>query len=288
MIKKLVAALRLFFFNPILFFAYLKKFFFNFFIFRFWHPRQKITRKVDGIDFELDFENFVNNNSLKEQVFDTYEPEVLHCIKLILKRGDIFVDVGANIGYFTAWGAALVGKEGQVHSFEPSPLIFNYLQQLSLRNPDYKIIVNPYAVGDKTGIFEMDYTDPLSGNNTFVPQFLEEHHIKKTGSIKVSMIRLDEYIKSHNLNNIALIKIDVEGYEFPVLIGMEGYFKSSSNRPIIICEIHPDAYPLQGYTLSQFMEYMKKYGYEAYDIYNQSRKIDITKLKRGINVVWRS
>lgn len=109
--------------------------------------------------------------SLQEQRFDTYEPETTFLMRRILREGDIFIDVGANIGYFTAIGAALVGKTGEVHSFEPAPFIFSYLKKLALKNPNYKIVPNQCAAGDKIGTFKMSYSDFLSGDNTFMPVF---------------------------------------------------------------------------------------------------------------------
>jgi len=115
---------------------------------------------------------------------------------------------------------------------------------------------------------------------------LHEHIPRET--IEVPIKRLDDYIKKRNLEKISLIKIDVEGFEFPVLKGLQKYFENTKYRPDIICEIQPSAYPLLDYTRDQFLEYMGGYGYEAYNIFAPRLKIDIAKFEKGDNVIFRA
>jgi len=208
-------------------------------------------------------------------------------MKKVLKPGDIFIDIGANIGYLSAIGASLVGKEGQVHSFEPVLQSFQRLKKITEMNPDYKIILNNCALGDKSGVTKMDFAKPPhSSGSTLIPNSLNTNISKE--SINVPVIRLDNYIKEKKLNKISLIKIDVEGFEFPVLKGLEDYFKINTQRPTIICEIAPSAYQLLGYTRNQLIEYMKEFSYEAYNIMNPKLKADITKFKEGTEVVFKT
>lgn len=115
---------------------------------------------------------------------------------------------------------------------------------------------------------------------------LHEHIPRET--IEVPIKRLDDYIKKRNLEKISLIKIDVEGFEFPVLKGLKNYFEITRDRPMIICEIVPSAYPALGESRLQLIEYMKSYGYWAYNIMNPKLKVDITKLKEGTNIIFRA
>jgi len=250
-------------------------------------PKSNLKR-IDGIIFEIDFDYLGWYKYAKQMYFDCYEIAMVEMMRKILKPGDTFIDVGANIGYLSAIGTSLVRQEGQVHSFEPVPQSFQRLKKLAEMNLDYKIILNNCALGEKSGITKMDFAKPPhSGGSTLIPNFLTD--IPKE-IITVPTIRLDDYIRKNNLKKIALIKIDVEGFEFPVLKGLQNYFEKVNRKPIIICEIVPSACPLLGYTLTQLLEYMKKYGYEAYNIMNPKLKVDITKLKEGIgaDVVFKS
>lgn len=289
MISKFILGLNLIRINPCLFFKYLKKTIIETVFLKLlkFKIHQSAQKKIKGVIFSFNFRFSEKDLYIKQMYFGCYQIALVEAMKKILKPGDIFIDVGASIGYLTAIGASLVGKEGEVHSFEPVPEHFQILKNLSLINPDYKIIVRNYALGEKTGIGKMDCT-VFVGGNTMISGFLTFHKVSKKKSIDVPVIRLDDYIKEKKLGKISLIKIDVEGFEFPVLKGLENYFKETTDRPIIICEITPSAYPLLGYTRNQLLEYMRKYGYEAYNIMNPKLKVDITKFKEGTDVIFKT
>lgn len=222
---------------------------------------------------------------LRQMQFSLYEIATVEYMKKTLKPGDIFIDVGAHIGYLSAVGASMVKKTGRVYGFEPAPLLFSYLRKLVEANPEYHIEVDNHALGEGAGTSILDYSPPpQTGGSSMIRGF---HHNPRREYLEVSVARLDERIKKYHLENVALIKIDVEGYEFPVLKGLQNYFEETDYRPVIICEITPSAYPLLGISREELIEYMARYGYGPYDIYNPKRKIDITKFKEGANVVWK-
>jgi len=274
--------------NPYLFFKYFKTRFKR--ISPQWissRPPGNTLKKCHGVFLNVDFQYLGWNSYTKQIYFDCYEIPLVEFMKKVLKKGDIFIDIGANIGYLTAIGASLVGKNGQVYSFEPAPQIFNFLKKIAKINPEYKIIANQYALGEKPGLVKMDFAKPpYDGGSTIVKNLLNKNIDKET--IDVLLIRLDDYIKEKKINKISLIKIDVEGFELPVLKGLENYFKETANRPTIICEIAPGAYPLLGYKREELMDYMRKYGYEAYNIMNPRLRTDIAKFREGTNVVFKA
>lgn len=244
-----------------------------------------IQKKVNEVFFEFDF-SF--DPWIKEMYLQNYEIEVVELMKRILKPGDNFIDVGANIGYLTAIGTGLVGKEGEVHIFEPVPRYFKKLEKLVKLNPEYKIILNDCALGDKRGSSEIYIPDPEEsriGWDTMIPGHLSAEIEKK--QIKVPVQRLDQYIANRKLENITLIKIDVEGFEFPILKGLANYFESRTDLPAILCEIVPSAYPRLNSSLVQLSEYMNGFKYNAYSLYDPRIELDITKLNHITNVVFK-
>jgi len=202
--------------------------------------------------------------------FGWYEASVTNLMKSILMPGDTFIDIGANIGYVTAIGAGLVGHAGEVHSFEPALPYFQRLEKLSKMNRDYRIIVNQYALGEEEKEANLLLCKENIGGNIIVSGG------GSADSVKVLMHRFDKYAREKNLKNIRLIKIDVEAFEFPVLKGFSSYFNNTTDRPVIICEIYPSCYPCFGATLTEFLDYMKRYGYKTYSITDTEREIDIT------------
>jgi len=287
--KLILRAIYLFVINPRLFLKYLNYRFKRFT--REWKNfnLKKFSKKFDGVNFNINIKDFgIGQHYIKQIYFDCYQLDVLYAMKKYLKQGDIFIDVGANIGYFTALGTSLVGKNGQVHAFEPMPDVFKGLIKVKKRNPAYKIILNHYALGNIEGKAIMTMVlGEASGGSSFVEEVMgDQLLIKKRAKIKIA--RLDRYLQKNNIQAIALIKIDVEGYEFPVLLGLENYFKNTNERPIIVCEITPRAYPRIGYNRFQLINYMKNFGYQAYRVTNDKIPVDITKFKEGEDVIFKS
>jgi FkbM family methyltransferase len=152
-------------------------------------------------------------------------------------------------------------------------------------NPDYNIIANQCALGDKPGDTTIRISNEQNiGWNTMV--FLSEKKEKIKEEFKVPVLRLDSYIKEKALDKIALIKIDVEGFEFPVLKGLSGYFENTDTYPAIICEINPFACSILGYTLTQLAEYMQRYNYNAHSLVNFKIKMDVTKIRELADVIF--
>lgn len=243
--------------------------------------KSPINKRINGVIFEFDFSL---SPYIKSMYFGWYDSEVIDFMKNVLKPGDIFIDIGANIGYISANAAALVGKTGEVHSFEPGLPYYQRLEKFSRLNQDYKIIVNQCALGEEEKESYFLLSKENIGANIIVPNNEYE------GTVTIPVRRFDTYAREKHLENIKLIKIDVECFEFSVLKGFQNYFNTTSNRPKIICEIFPHAYPRFGASLTDLLEYMRQYGYKTYSIYSPQREIDVTKLTKedGYNVIFKS
>jgi FkbM family methyltransferase len=215
--------------------------------------------------------------------FGSYALLVTEAMKRYLKPGDTFFDVGANIGYLSAVAAGLVGKSGQVHSFEPVPAYFARLERLADLNPGHTFFANPCAAGDSDETCTI-YVTREPGQNTMVSSYQSDFEI--TSTLEVPVVRLDSYIADHGIARVAMIKIDAEGYEFPTLRGMQSYFERSKDRPAIVCEIAPRAYPLMGKKLSDLSDYMAQYGYIARDLIDGSTPVDLSSLNHVEDVLF--
>lgn len=99
-------------------------------------------------------------NAVKAVLLNDNEVDVAHNIRRHLHQGDIFFDVGAHFGYFSALGMERVGVTGEVHMFEPAPSCFPYLDRLKSLNPDYRCVVNKVGVGDKNGEMQLFLSPP--------------------------------------------------------------------------------------------------------------------------------
>ena len=117
-----------------------------------------------------------------------------------------------------------------------------------------------------------------------VPGLMETSEIGE--AIPTHVCRLDRYIEDHGLRKISLIKIDCEGYEFPVLRGLSGFFEHTGQLPPIICEIAPAAYPLMGEQLSDLARHMAKFHYRAFSVTDCKTPMVLTELDGTTDVIF--
>ena len=206
-----------------------------------------------GYLFKIDL-----SDNLQRQIYfkGIYEPNVTKLLEQTLNRGDIFIDIGANIGYFSVIASHIIGPTGEVHSFEPIPEIFESLKY----NVTINSISNIYL--NQTAIHKIETSLPLylpaDGNNG--SGSLIRHPHLPGQSIMCPAKPLDDYISATGLKSVNLIKIDIEGNELNALKGMERLL-SSHQPPKIICEGIPELIVGSGQTLNQLFEYLESLDY---------------------------
>ena len=265
---RIISYLKLLIDNPRIFLKKATLRFFGLFL-KFKSPIQ--DKKINGLSFKFD----LSDPNMRKMYLGGYEIETVKILKKILKEGDTFIDVGANIGYLSAIAASCVGKSGQVHSFEPVPNYFSKLKTMADNNKNFNIFVNNFALGDKEKQMEIDCSnDGNIGWNTMVPNLMKKNIIKE--SIVVPVIMLDNYINDKIIKKekISLIKIDAEGFEFPILKGLGSFLKEY--HPTILCEIVPAAYSLLGTSVEFLYKYMNQFSYQSFDL--NYRPLDIREL----------
>ena len=161
---------------------------------------------------------------MKKYYYHTHEMFLERIFDQFLAPGSTFIDIGANCGYWSGYALSRIGREGQVHAFEPVPQYFAFVRRLAELNPGFNLIANNVACGSASGRSCMAVVLPRTdnfgnsdtniGSSSLVSGFLD-HAKGITENIDVGVIAFDDYIrsKSIDLDNIGLIKIDVEGFE---------------------------------------------------------------------------
>lgn len=181
-----------------------------------------------------------------------YEPETFEFFRTHLKRGDTVLDIGGHIGLFAVLTARLVGPEGKVYTFEPTPFTRNVLQQVvDLNNCSETVEVRGEAVSSKSGetIF-FDTGNTISNANSLV------RTERSKREIPVSMISVDEFVKEQGLK-VDCLKIDVEGAELDVLRGARETFLDQ--RPSARLGLHPPFIVQNGQTLQEIWQLLSEY-----------------------------
>jgi FkbM family methyltransferase len=216
-------------------------------------------RQIGDITFEFDVEL---GWAVETILRGAYAPELRSLLRRLLRPGDVFIDVGANIGYVSAVALAAIGREGAVHAFEPVGRYYDRLMRLAALNPHHRLVANRLALSDREGEAAIAINIGNIGWSTMVPDLMPPRDI---GAVETThTARLDTYLKAHDLTP-ALVKIDVEGFELPVLRGLEGHIRAG-HHPLIVCEIAPTAYPRIGSTIEELVEWLKDHLYVARDV----------------------
>jgi len=171
-------------------------------------------------------------------------------LRQYLKRGDIFVDVGANIGYLTIVGAKAVGPNGKVFSFEAHPRIFGYLKENVALNGLSNVTFHNLAIGNTNAT--VDFLEcPGDDSQSWVA------HGK--GAMAIPMVSLDDALLCEA--SIALLKIDVEGYEKFVL---EGAGRVLSHIKCVYFECAPSNLVRYGYSCEMLLNVVERAGFKLY------------------------
>jgi FkbM family methyltransferase len=137
-----------------------------------------------------------------------------------LAPGNTFIDVGANVGFYTLWAAARVGAGGRVFSFEPEPRTFASLERSVRRNGFTWATPLARALSDRQGELPFYFVSDGSAHS-LVPE-IPARARRYAGQVNVPVTTLDELVRTGEVgvDRIDLIKIDVEGEEARTVAGM--------------------------------------------------------------------
>jgi len=197
---------------------------------------QKIIRLPWGCILEINGREGIGRELSQQNIFDIAVSEVAF---RILKAGDRVVDVGANIGYMTSLFAMKAGPRGTVISFEPHPGILERLRRnvarMSSSSATAPIILYDCAMGSRNGVGKL-VEPPIFGLNEGAAAIASEKGSANGNetAYDVKIRRLDSVIGE---GSVALLKVDVEGFEAEVLAGA-GRLLSERRVENIIYEAH--------------------------------------------------
>jgi len=164
-------------------------------------------------------------------LYGSFEIAETRLIQSLLRPGMTFLDIGANIGYYTVIGARLVGPSGKVHCFEPHPEIRARLQDNIARNGFQNVVVHGEAVAENSGTvsFFVSAYDENQGVSSILPGS------GRRESQPVPSVSLDDFVAGLGPGGVDLIKMDIEGAEVQVISGGQRTL-SANDAPAIIFE----------------------------------------------------
>lgn len=182
-----------------------------------------------------------------------YEKGETSAIKKILRKGDTFVDIGANIGYFSVLAGSIVGETGKVFAFEPDAYNYHLLKRNISNNSLKNIKAYKMAVGLRGGYIKLTIDYDNLGNHNQV-------HSNNSEYSRVKVIKLDDYMQELD-NKISLVKIDIQGMEEDVLLGMKKILLKI--KPQIIIELCPELVEASGKNPRRIPQILEECGYRV-------------------------
>ncbi|MDB5368324.1 MAG: FkbM family methyltransferase [Rhodospirillales bacterium] len=223
-------------------------------------------RTSDGLSFTTMPMNF---SSLVMRIDGARDPRIERMMRKRLPRDAVFLDVGANIGTYAVAVARRIVPCGQVYAFEAHPRTFKYLRQNIDRNGLDNITAIETALGDKLGSVDMAFDERNPGAT----------RVRGNGS--VSMVTLDSEVERLGLRRIDYIKIDVEGYELPVLLGAQ---TTLARFPDALIQTEMLGEVRYGYQPIEMLEILRQAGLRAHNVSFDGTLVPTSSLKG--EVVW--
>lgn len=155
----------------------------------------------------------------------TVRNSLQHLLIKMVKKGKVFYDLGAHVGFFTLLAAELVGPSGRVVAFEPLPRNLNYLKKHLASNHIKNVTIIEAAAYDTSTV--VTFSESQKHQNA---------KISSIGSIKIRTVAIDKMVEQGKIPPPDYMKINIEGSEVEALKGAELVFQRT--RPIIFLSTH--------------------------------------------------
>jgi FkbM family methyltransferase len=160
-----------------------------------------------------------------------YEVRYSAAIARCIRKGDIIWDVGANVGHYSLSFSDQVGRSGRVFAFEPSPRNLACLHQRTIATRN--VVVLPLALSDTSG--RMCFTEESDGTTSHISSNPSLSDTNET--ITVNVRTGDEIILGGQAAFPNIIKVDVEGHELEVVLGLSAALRDPRLRCVFV-EVH--------------------------------------------------
>ncbi|MCL7379631.1 FkbM family methyltransferase [Streptomyces sp. 35G-GA-8] len=246
-------------------------------------PRRRVVRSRFGARFAVDTRDLIQRYLY---MFGVWEPHMTRWLQSRLRPGDTFVDVGANIGYYSVLASGLVGDEGQVVAIEASPDFHRkLLQQVQLNQCSNVRAVNGAVSDSRKALTFVLASSANMGANSIVP-----YDGLAESSFEIEARPLPELLESDEIARARVIKIDVEGAEGSVVRGMVPILDKLRPDVEITVEVTPDRMAQLGDSAEELVTTMRDHGFNVYRLANDYAPESYPSALRGRPVVpvrWR-
>lgn len=222
---------------------------------------------VFGGELEVDARDIIGKHIY---YFGIWEPNLTHWIERRLRPGDLFIDVGANVGYYSLLASKLVGDSGKVVAVEALPQIFSRLEHNLRQNGAKNVRAVNAAAWDKpekVRIFTRE--EALSGATTLMFEWANRWQLKQ--QLEIDARPLSVILTPAEIKAARLMKIDVEGAEWHIISEMTSWLAHTEADLEIMIEISRSMMEVQRKGLQDILRLFAMFGFHGYRIQNDYR-----------------
>lgn len=219
------------------------------------------ARLASGTILYVDLANTVGRSIWLRGDYSAEAP-IVDLVSANLTAGDVFLDVGANVGIFSVIAGQRVGETGRVHSFEPLPRLAALLRRTVAANGLTNVSVVEAAVGRTSGRVSMAAMPDSAYSHVIEGATAIDGGHGGWRPIAVRSVTLDEYVEQIVGRTPRLIKMDIEGSEIEAVDGARRIL-SGDDAPDVICEVGEPHLARFGHTPTELFERFRSMGYRA-------------------------
>jgi FkbM family methyltransferase len=206
-----------------------------------------------------------------------FERSELDIVSRFAAPGMVAIDVGANIGAFTALLARRLGPGGQVHAFEPLERARTRLRTTLQLNGVSNVIVNHEAVADKVGHEALaDYGAGFESWSTLAPREIDlpDRLLVASAQTRVGTTTLDDYSDERGIERIDILKIDVEGAEHRVLMGAKRLLERGA-IDLLLIEVADTTLNAAGSSAIEVVDLLERSGLRTHVVGDDGRLVPL-------------
>ena len=229
--------------RPAVFASFLKKLVF---------PERRIFKSPNG-EFWIDVASSIGYQLLDKGV---YESSMVQILKRYLHPKSIFVDLGANEGYFSVIASQIVGEMGKVVAVEPQSRLQPVIAKNLALNHCKNTIVLQVAVSDKREDVVLHLSPDINSGSTSLVQ-TTRYPIPKQ---EVAGLTLAEIFHEQGITTCDLLKVDIEGWEYEAIMGSPEIFANHHVKAIAL-ELHPHILAKRGLSEKTIVDFLDSCGY---------------------------